>query len=200
MSSNPAADASAQVDSSEEGAWQPNPTFLKSLAELGISKSLATKALLRTGNTSADTAALWIFNKRLNLGVEDADEDEDDADYDVYKMVFLVNVELQMGVGKVAAQVAHAALGMHRLLLQDEGKYGEMLLEWQTLGETKIVLRGENTQHLVDLEKQALAIGLPTYMVQDAGKTQIPEGSTTVLCIMGRIDLVDRVTGKLRLL
>lgn len=49
-------------------------------------------------------------------------------------MIFVINMELQMGVGKVAAQVAHAALGMHRLLLQDEGKYGDMLLEWQTFG------------------------------------------------------------------
>lgn len=187
----------AELDAAE-GAWQPNPAFLKSLAELGISKSLATKALLHTGNTSADTAALWIFNRKMNSGADE--DDDDDEDYDVYKMVFVVNTELQMGVGKVAAQVAHAALGIHRLLMQDEGKYGEMLLDWQTLGETKIVLRGDNTHHLVDLEKQALAIGLPTYMVQDAGKTQIPEGSTTVLAIMGRNDLVNSVTGKLRLL
>ena len=34
-------------------------------------------------------------------------------------MVFVVNSELKMGVGKVAAQVAHAALGLHRTLLDD---------------------------------------------------------------------------------
>lgn len=39
--------------------------------------------------------------------------------------------------------------------------------------ETKIVLRGNTTQHLVELERKALRLGLPTYLVQDAGRTQV---------------------------
>lgn len=115
-------------------------------------------------------------------------------------MVFVVNSSLAMGVGKTCAQVAHAALGMHHLLLQDENEYGYYIIKWSEFGETKIVLKGDSTQHLIDLEQKALEIGLPTYLVQDAGKTQVPEGSITVLCIFGRIDLVDNVTGSLRLL
>jgi PTH2 family peptidyl-tRNA hydrolase len=119
---------------------------------------------------------------------------------EVYKMVFIVNSSLEMGVGKIAAQVAHAALGMHQILLQDESKFGESLIRWFEFGETKIVLKGDSTQHLIELEKAALSLALPTYLVQDAGKTQVKSGSTTVLCVYGQCDRVDRVTGSLRLL
>lgn len=49
-------------------------------------------------------------------------------------MVFAVNTELDMGTGKVAAQVAHAAIGLYRLLLQDEAKHANMLLLWEEYG------------------------------------------------------------------
>jgi PTH2 family peptidyl-tRNA hydrolase len=115
-------------------------------------------------------------------------------------MIFVVNSELEMGVGKIAAQVAHAALGMHQILLQNEAKFADSLIKWFELGETKIVLRGDSTAHLLRLEQQAMDAGLPAYIVQDAGKTQVSAGSVTVLCLFGRIDIVDSVTGDLRLL
>ena len=39
--------------------------------------------------------------------------------------------------------------------------------------ETKIVLKGENAAQLTELAKQAEAKGLPNYLVQDAGRTQV---------------------------
>ncbi len=50
------------------------------------------------------------------------------------KMVFVVNSELKMGVGKVAAQVAHAGLNLLKVLLKDEHKYQKMILEWEDTG------------------------------------------------------------------
>ena len=47
------------------------------------------------------------------------------------EMVFVVNKELGMGVGKAAAQVAHACLGLYRQLLQNQMAYGEKLLQWE---------------------------------------------------------------------
>ena len=122
------------------------------------------------------------------------------ASQQIYKMVFVVNADLDMGMGKTAAQVAHAALGMHQVLLANEGRYGDWLLQWCELGETKIVLRGETTAHLMKLEKEAMDSNLPAYLVQDAGKTQVPAGSTTVLAVFGPVHMVDLVTGSLRLL
>lgn len=70
---------------------------------------------------------------------EDESDVSDEAEYlpegvDFYKMVFIVNAELNMGVGKTAAQVAHAALGLHRTLLDDPQKFGQMLMSWEQFG------------------------------------------------------------------
>ncbi|OQR75372.1 putative peptidyl-tRNA hydrolase 2-like, partial [Tropilaelaps mercedesae] len=66
--------------------------------------------------------------------------------------------------------------------------------------ETKICLKVKNTQELLDLEKCAQEKDLPCYLVEDAGRTQIPAGSLTVLSIIGKVEDVNSVTGKLRLL
>lgn len=42
--------------------------------------------------------------------------------------------------------------------------------------------------------------GLPFTVIQDAGHTQIPSGSQTVLAIFGLVKDVDKVTGQLKLL
>ena len=39
--------------------------------------------------------------------------------------------------------------------------------------ETKVVVRAENTQALMDLENAAVSKGVPTFLVTDAGKTQV---------------------------
>lgn len=202
-----AGDGEENPESPKPTKWTPNPHHLKVLLGMGINRNAAIKALYYTGNQGPDFAAAWIFENNdedidapLDLDSLDESDTEDDDAPETYKMVFAVNTELEMGTGKIAAQVGHAVLGLYRLLLQDETKYGNMLLLWEEYGETKIALRALSTQHLLSLEKKAQELGLPTYLVQDAGRTQIPEGSMTVLGIMGRMDLVDQVTGGLRLL
>lgn len=66
--------------------------------------------------------------------------------------------------------------------------------------ETKICLKGKNTQELLEMEKIAQEKDLPSYLVEDAGRTQIPSGSLTVLSIIGKVEDVNSVTGKLKLL
>lgn len=201
--------------------WHPNQELLAQLTEMGISTVAAKKALYFTGNSSVEVAAAWIFENpdadlETPLELEPSLEEMSDAigrtgssiaaerdmraHRQIYKMVFVVNSELEMGVGKIAAQVAHAALGLHQLLLQNESKFGDALIKWMDFGETKIVLRGESTQQLLQLDRQAIEADLPSYLVQDAGKTQVRAGSTTVLSIFGRVDIVDSVTGHLKLL
>lgn len=51
-----------------------------------------------------------------------------------YKMVFVVNTELNMGVGKVAAQVGHAAVGLYKVLSSKPQKYDYMLSQWDDFG------------------------------------------------------------------
>ncbi|XP_059571411.1 SRSF protein kinase 3 isoform X4 [Alligator mississippiensis] len=64
----------------------------------------------------------------------------------------------------------------------------------------KVVVQGTNAAHLMDLQALALSLELPTYLVRDAGRTQVPAGSCTVLAIMGEEETVNKVTGTLQLL
>lgn len=98
------------------------------------------------------------------------------------------------------AQVAHATLGLHHYMLQNQRLLGEDMDKWEKTGQAKIVLKGLDTRHLLNLWSIARDRELPCYIVQDAGRTQVPAGSYTVLAIFGRIDAVDEVTGSLKLL
>ncbi|TRZ03562.1 hypothetical protein DNTS_013481 [Danionella cerebrum] len=153
-----------------ESQQEVNPVFLQQLRELDIPEEAAKQALLHTQNVSAEEAAMYYFNKLEN-------EEEGDEDF-MYKMVFVVNMELSMGVGKVAAQVGHAAVGLAK----------------------KIVLQGTNMAHLLELQALAMSLSLPTKLVQDAGLTQVEPGACTVLAIMGEEEMVNNVTGSLKLL
>ena len=55
-------------------------------------------------------------------------------DSDLYKMVFVVNTSLKMGIGKIAAQVAHASLGLYKTMVENQQRFGEMLLSWEQFG------------------------------------------------------------------
>lgn len=114
------------------------------------------------------------------------------------KLVCLVRQDLGMGVGKVAAQVAHGALGAHR---EAGRRQPDMLREWCDGGEATVVLAVSGADELERLVDVARAGGLPTHLVRDAGRTQVEAGSLTVGCIgPGLVDAIDQVTGKLSLL
>jgi len=197
------------------GIFVPKEDLVQALTNMGITRNAATRALYLTGNYSADLAAAWIFENPEEdvdapftadaIGIDDTNSDDDVEDFTAgvmtqYKMVMVVNSELMMGAGKVAGQVAHAAVGMYRLLVDEQQRYGEMLLTWEQFGETKIVLKGLNAAHLRELQNKAGSIGLPHYAVQDAGKTQIAPGSLTVIAIFGKSETVNEVTGQLALM
>ncbi|XP_053204080.1 probable peptidyl-tRNA hydrolase 2 [Panonychus citri] len=178
----------------------PNAEILNQIISMGISKEKAIRALYLTGNNSVEAAISWIFENN-DSGPEAAEIGNlDAAPFQEYKMVFAVNCSLNMGVGKTAAQVAHAALGLQMFLLENDKIFGCQLTRWNETGETKVVLKAENAEQLNILAAKAQSFRLPNYLVADAGRTQIPAGSVTVLSIFGPIDLVDQVTGQLKLL
>ncbi|KAM4740668.1 putative peptidyl-tRNA hydrolase 2 isoform 3-T3 [Anableps anableps] len=173
------------------GSQEVNPLFMQQLRELDIPEEAAKQALLHTRNVSAEEAAMYYYNKLEN-------EEEGDEDL-LFKMVFVVNMDLGMGVGKIAAQVGHAAVGLYQAL-QEKNSWREMAWKWDHSGAKKVVLQGTNVAHLLELQALALSLNLPTYLVQDAGLTQVESGSRTVLAIMGAQEMVNNVTGSLKLL
>uniref|UniRef100_A0A8D0KD45 peptidyl-tRNA hydrolase n=1 Tax=Salvator merianae TaxID=96440 RepID=A0A8D0KD45_SALMN len=164
------------------------------LLELGIPEAAARRALALTGGRSAEAAAQLYFNSGL-----DSQEEDDAEGSGYYKMVFVVNMELSMGVGKIAAQVGHAAVGLFQQM-QEKPTYRDIINQWDEQGAKKVVLQGSNTDQLLEFHALALSLELPTYLVQDAGRTEVPAGSQTVLAIMGEEEVVNQVTGQLKLL
>uniref|UniRef100_A0A4W5P899 peptidyl-tRNA hydrolase n=1 Tax=Hucho hucho TaxID=62062 RepID=A0A4W5P899_9TELE len=176
---------------SGSGSQEVNPVYLQQLRELDIPEEAAKQALLHTRNVSAEEAAMYYFNK-----LENEEEGDDDL---MFKMVFVVNMDLAMGVGKLAAQVGHAAVGLYQAL-QEKNSWREMAWKWDHGGAKKVVVQGTNMAHLLELQALAMSLSLPTYLVQDAGRTQVEAGSRTVLAIVGEEEMVNNVTGSLKLL
>lgn len=118
-----------------------------------------------------------------------------------HKMIFIVNMELNMGRGKQCAQVAHAALGLY-LKIQEKGNKTDLhkISDWLAMGEKKIVVRGNDLKQMKAIQQEADEARLPNLFVSDAGCTQIAPGSKTVLAIFGSNDELDRITGSLKLL
>ena len=114
------------------------------------------------------------------------------------KMVFVVNHELKMGKGKIAAQVAHAAV---KATLACGERDPALLDAWFKTGQKKICVKGDSAQHLEQLSIDAKKNGLLANKIHDAGHTQIPAGSFSVLAIGPcRDEDIETVTGDLKLL
>lgn len=112
-----------------------------------------------------------------------------------FKQVIVVNKSLGMSQGKLAAQVAHASI-----LSMFEASEG-IVCGWLDNSYPKIVLQVETTQDLFDLQEKANELKLPSALVIDEGRTELSNGSITCLGIgPATKELIDEVTGKLRLL
>ena len=115
-----------------------------------------------------------------------------------HKMVLCVRTDLGMGAGKIAAQCAHAAVGLYSSL---RDRKPEALLPWEEQGQPKVVLKVKSYEDMLALEARAAAAGLPTEIIHDAGRTQVAAGSATVLGIgPGPIQTIDDITRHLKLL
>jgi PTH2 family peptidyl-tRNA hydrolase len=114
------------------------------------------------------------------------------------KMVCIVNTSLKMGKGKIAAQVGHAAVSA---TLKAGEKTPELLDAWLSSGQKKVCLKAVDSEHLLELEKAAINQGILSVKIHDAGHTQIPKGSLTVLALGPEIEeSVNSLTGELKLL
>ncbi len=114
------------------------------------------------------------------------------------KMVLVVRSELGLSPGKTAVQVAHAAV---MLTLEGRSRKDKVLEKWLDEGQKKVALRVPSLADLETLRKKAASLGLRTVYVEDAGLTEVPPGTKTVLGIGPAATAeIDRVTGNLPLL
>ena len=103
-----------------------------------------------------------------------------------------------MGIGKMAAQEAHAAvLGAERTKQFNEVWFHR----WFESGQAKVVVKVQSFEELIELRKVAENLSLVVVQVEDRGLTQIPAGTTTCIGIgPAPTELIDRVTSRLKLL
>lgn len=137
------------------------------------------------------------------------------------KQVIVIRRDLGMRKGKLIAQGAHAALGVVLEMMQisepdedfdpsiDNARYtlslnievDSALDQWIRGGFTKVCLYVNSEAELLDVHKRALEKGLPSTLIQDAGKTEF-HGLPTYTTVAIGPDLaerIDEVTGELPL-
>ena len=121
---------------------------------------------------------------------------------DDLKMVFLVRQDLKMKAGKIAAQVAHAAIGLYDDILEGENIYQKSALNnWFNYGQKKVVLKIPDLDKMLEVVKNCKKLKLQYCIISDAGHTQIPQGSITVLGIGPDIgDKINGITGTFKLM
>ncbi|KAF8792703.1 peptidyl-tRNA hydrolase 2, mitochondrial-like [Argiope bruennichi] len=114
------------------------------------------------------------------------------------KLVLVVQNGLKMGKGKIAAQCAHASVAAYQ---NCSIKNPSLLKEWLKSGQRKVVLKVDSEEALMEIAATARRAGLNFNLVCDAGRTQIPSGSRTVLAVGPDLEQnIDKVTGHLKLL
>lgn len=115
-----------------------------------------------------------------------------------YKQVLVVRMDLKMSRGKIAVQVAHAAVSA----AEEARKHA--LASWRGWlweGQKKVAVKVSSEEELLALRDKAIKAGLPVYLIRDRGLTELPPGTTTVLGIgPARAVTVDKITGDLPLL
>ena len=114
-----------------------------------------------------------------------------------YKLVVVVRDDLKMSGGKLAVQVAHAAVSC---ALEGKSKRASWFSEWYREGQRKVVVRAKDLEELRLLESKAVRAGIPRALITDAGLTELPPNTTTCLGIgPAPQDQIDPITGSLPL-
>ena len=115
-----------------------------------------------------------------------------------YKMVIVTRKDLKLSMGKLAAQVAHAAV---ECAIETKKNNSKWYKKWITEGGKKAVVKVETVDNFKPLKKKAEQLKIISIIIQDAGHTEIPAGTKTVLGIgPAPSNLIDQITGELPLL
>jgi PTH2 family peptidyl-tRNA hydrolase len=95
-----------------------------------------------------------------------------------YKQVIVLRMDVRMSKGKVAVQVAHAAVSA----AEDARKrFMEWWKAWLQEGQCKIVVKVKNLGELLVIEQKVRKASLPHALIRDSGLTEIPPG--TITCV-----------------
>lgn len=107
-----------------------------------------------------------------------------------FKQVIIINSNLEMSRGKIAAQACHASLGA--------AERSDFVKDWQKQGQKKIICKSNS---LTELKNQADNLEIPNFLVKDAGLTELEPGAITALGLgPDEEEKINQITGDLKLL
>jgi PTH2 family peptidyl-tRNA hydrolase len=116
-----------------------------------------------------------------------------DTNFCVYKLALIVRQDIGMGKGKIAGQCGHACIMAYQTSPKDQ------LDSWLRGGQTKIVLKGQSEDELLELYHIAKEKGMNVVAVRDSGRTQIEPNTLTVLAIgPDTEERLNPITGKIK--
>lgn len=130
------------------------------------------------------------------------------------KQVIVVRKDLNMRKGKIAAQAAHASMGVilklmrYDNIIKDEGleyfvfeSSRPAVTQWLNGRFTKVCVSVDSEQELLDIVKQAEDAGLPVVLITDAGLTEFNGVPTNTCCAIGPAyqEEINPITGHLKL-
>jgi peptidyl-tRNA hydrolase, PTH2 family len=116
----------------------------------------------------------------------------------MYKQVILIRKDLKLGAGKIASQTAHAAIGSMKKAAKETPSIVE---SWEMEGSKKVVLKVSDLRELKTIENMVKKERIVSFLVRDAGLTQVKPSTITALGI-GPADekRIDNITKELKLL
>jgi len=115
-----------------------------------------------------------------------------------FKQVIVLRADLEMSRGKMAAQAGHAAVSAAEKAREHFQKWWKA---WLEEGQCKIAVKAGSERELLDLERKAKELKLPSALISDRGLTELPPDTITCLGIgPAPSQEIDKITGKLALL
>jgi PTH2 family peptidyl-tRNA hydrolase len=115
-----------------------------------------------------------------------------------YKLVIITRTDLKLSAGKLAVQVAHAAVSC---AVECRRKNSKWYNRWFTEGQKKVVVQVPSLIELKQLKKKAEHAGLTVCMINDAGLTEVPPGTVTCIGVgPAPNNEIDKISGNLPLL
>lgn len=119
------------------------------------------------------------------------------------KQVIVMRTDLNMRKGKMIAQGAHASMAwLSRKIQTPLANFSKAEAEWMTGLFTKVCVRANSEEELLDVYAKAKQLGLTTHLIEDSGLTEF-HGIPTKTCLAIGPDYsykIDAVTGDLKLL
>lgn len=117
---------------------------------------------------------------------------------DEYKMVIAVRRDLKLPKGKLAAQVAHAAV---ECAIKSKRYDPDTFEKWYNSGQKKAVVYAEDEDAIWKIKEKCERNGIISSIIFDAGRTVTKAGTLTCVGLgPAKEDEIDKITGDLKLI